>query len=375
MVTTWQSGAWARVVDRARRDGRVCREGRTGEGADQPMTTSNRAGTGRTRRFTGGLVLTAAILAGCAAPIAGTASPAAGAAAAITGSSQSSPADSTGPVSSTQTTSSASSPETTASSGTDSPSSEPSPGSSVSSSSQPAAPGSAIDPAAFAAKMQSSNVKNTSMTGSIAVDSSAATVKGTFRESLAGGKVTAIDMKMTVGLSGQSVVFNMLIKDNKAYIGGATIMSALGAGGKKWALASANSSNTQLRTLAAQLNGYLDTASADQYALLASAASSVKDAGEQPLGSRPAHRYEVTVDTARAAALMSGASKTSMQSAADAGIKSIPTTIWLDENNRLVEADSTVALRGVRSTTTFKVTDYDTPVTISAPVASEVYTG
>ncbi|MET3804751.1 hypothetical protein ABIB25_001747 [Nakamurella sp. UYEF19] len=347
--------------------------------------------SGQTRRLAAGVVLVAAVLAGCATSIAGTASPAVGAIASSGESTPRSLPEGTGQGSSTQPTSDA--PSTA---GTESPtsasSSEPSTESSSPSSSDSSSPsssdssspsssdstdttGSALDPAALAAKLQSANVKNTSITGSIGVDSTGATVKGTFEESLSAGQVTAIDMKMTVGLSGQSVAFNMLIKDNRVYIGGTTMMTALGAGDKKWALASKTSSNTQLRTLAGQLDGYLDTASADQYTLFARAASSVKDAGEQPLGSITAHRYDVTVDTAKAAALMTGASKTSMQAAVDAGVREVPTTLWLDGQDRLVEADSTVALRGVKSTTSFKVTDYDTPVTITAPAASDVYTG
>jgi hypothetical protein len=159
------------------------------------------------------------------------------------------------------------------------------------------------------------------------------------------------------------------------YLGGTTVLKSLNAGTKKWALASTTSRNTTLRNLATQLDGYLNTASANQYEQYAAAAKSIVDAGPAPVGGATAHRYEVTVDVEALAKSSTGSARTSMEALVNSGVTSLPTTLWLDASNRVVQSHSTVKVRGITSTATFKVTGYNVPVSIKAPLAADVYTG
>ena len=214
-----------------------------------------------------------------------------------------------------------------------------------------------------------------SLTGSLSVVAGTTAVDGTFGETVSGGKVSAIDMSLFLKSDGRNVALQMLIVGGRVYLGGTGILAALGAGDKKWALASTSSSNSALKSLGTQLSGYLDTGSANQYALYGQAARTVLDQGPVTLGTVKAHKFFVTADVAKLIPLLSGPTRTSMQAAVDAGVTTLPTTIWLDSSDRLVQASSTVKFAGVTSASVFKVSAYDVAVAISPPASSDVYTG
>ncbi len=264
---------------------------------------------------------------------------------------------------------------TTTSDGTstsDETSSQPS---SESSTGETGAPSGTIDPAAFAAKLKAANATVKSLKGSIVVVAGPVKVSGSFGETLSGGQVNALDMSMFVSEGSKDIPIRMLIVDGKVYLGGTSILQSLDAGTKKWALASKTSTNATLRNLADQLDGYLTTASANQYEQYAAAAKSIVDAGAVSVGGVSAHRYNVTVDVAALAKSSTGSAKTSMEALANAGVASLPTTLWLDKSNRVVQSGSTVKVSGVTTTTTFKVTGYNVPVTVKAPAPADVFTG
>lgn len=238
-----------------------------------------------------------------------------------------------------------------------------------------ASSGTTIDPAGFAAKLKAANAAVKSVKGSITVAADPVKVTGSFGETLSGGQVNALDMTMYITEDSTEVPLRMLIVDGKVYLGGTTILKSLNAGTKKWALASKTSKNTTLRNLADQLDGYLTTASANQYEQYAAAAKTIVDGGSAPVGGISAHRYEVTVDVAALAKSSTGSAKTSMEALANAGVATLPTTLWLDGSNRVVQSSSTVKVSGVTSTSTFKVTGYNVPVTVKAPAAADVFTG
>ena len=235
--------------------------------------------------------------------------------------------------------------------------------------------GTTIDPAAFAAKLKAAIAKVKSLKGSITESAGPVKVTGSFGETLAGGHVDALDMSMIVSEESSDVPLRMLIVGGKVYLGGAAILGALDIGTKKWALASTTSKNPTLQKLATQLDGYLDTASATQYEQYAAAAKSIADRGTTQLGGISAHRYDVTVDVAALAKSLTGSAKTSMETLADTGLTTLPTTLWLDGSNRVVQSNSTVEVRGITSTSSFKVTGYDVPVIVKAPAAADVFTG
>ncbi len=245
--------------------------------------------------------------------------------------------------------------------------------SSGSSDSQPAAV--SIDPAAFSAKMQAANAGIKTMRGSISVTAGPLSEEGTFSETLSGGKASAIDMALFIKTNGQSIPLKVLIVDDKVYLGGSEMLSALNAGGKKWALASASSGNTTLRTLATTMQGVLESASANQYQLFAEAAKSISDEGASKLGQVDAHKYVITVDVAKLSTLLTGTTKKSMEAVLAGGLETIPSTIWLDGSGRVVQTTTKVTAGDITSDTLFKVIAYNTPVVIKAPADTDVYTG
>ena len=189
------------------------------------------------------------------------------------------------------------------------------------------------------------------------------------------GRVDALDMSMFISEGSNDVPSRMLIIGNKIYLGGNAVLQSLDAGSKKWALASGTSKNARLRRLAEQFNGYLTTASANQDELYASAAKSIVDGGFQQLGAVTAHRYTVTVDVVALSKLAHGPTRTSMETLADSGVRTLPTTLWLDSADRLVESETTVKVGGTTSTSIFKVVGYNGPVSIKAPPAADLFTG
>lgn len=281
-----------------------------------------------------------------------------------TSSSQSSTSDTSSSETSTRDTSSSDRAETS------------SPATSAPSSTDDSAPsGSTIRPAAFAAKMKAANAGVKSLKGSISVDAGPASVTGSFGETLADGQVNALDMSMFIAQGTEKVALRLLIVNSKIYLGGTTVLKSLNVGSKKWALAGTNSKNATLRNLADQLSGYLTTASANQYELYAAAAKKIVDGGEAKIGTVAAHRYDITVDVTALAKASSASVKASAEVLAKAGITTLPTTLWLDSSNRLVQSSSTVTVSGITSKTLFKVNAYNVPVTIRAPAAADVFTG
>lgn len=238
-----------------------------------------------------------------------------------------------------------------------------------------AATGPTVDPAAFAAKLKAANATVKTLKGSITEAAGPVKVSGSFGETLSGGQVSALDMSMFISEGSTDVPLRMLIVGGKVYLGGSTVLKSLNVGAKKWALASRDSGNATLRNLAAQLDGYLNTASANQYEQYAAAARSIVDAGPASVGGLSVHRYDVTVDVKALAKISTGTAKASMETLVSAGVTSLPTTLWLDGSNRVVQSGSTLKVKGVTSTATFKVTGYNVPVTIKAPAAADVYTG
>lgn len=329
------------------------------------------------------IALTAALcLAGCASQVGGTAltptsiprtSTTATAVSTTDIATTSSPETSSSETSSSETSSSErSSTDASSSDNTDSSSSS----TSSTSSTGPSAPtGPTIQPEAFAAKMKAANAGLTSAKGSISVVAGAANISGAFGETITAGQVNALDMSMFIAEGTHKVSLRLLIVGGKIYLSGAAVLSSLNVGPKKWALVSTDSKNASLRALAGQLSGYLTSASANQYQQYAAAAKSVVDGGPGKIGTVAVHRYDITVDVAALAKASPASTRASIEALARSGVTTLPTTLWLDSSNRLVQSESTVKVSGVTSKSTFEISAYNVPVTIKAPAAGDVFTG
>jgi len=353
-----QVGQWMATQFRGRSDGR------------------GRPGRARSVLVVGAIAL-CSLLSGCATPIAGAPAPVAsllsGSVAATTGAQIPSVRSSKDPSTSPGPSAAISSPTrgSAALSGAGSPVVQATSGATI----PTTAAGPRIDGAEFAARMKAANEGVRSVKGSMTVEAGPTGISGTFSELLVTGHASAVDMTMFLKQGDQDLSMRMLLVGGKFYLGGHSILAALNAGEKQWALISKTSSNSRLRQLAAQLDGYLTTVSSDQYELYARAAASVQDAGRQQLGGVSAHKYLVMVDVPKMAELSTGALRTSAQLIQQSGIKTIPTTIWLDASDRLAQSDVSLTIRGVTTHTSFKISAYDATVVINPPAPAGVYTG
>lgn len=305
------------------------------------------------------------VAAGCARTVDGSATPVAGVTVGSTATSDSSATGAT-----TTSTGSGSEGSATSTSGSGSGSA----GSATSSSGASTA-GSSVATSEFAERIAAGNAKVTSMIGEISFDVSGTTARGAFSETVSNSKITGIDMSLHLNVAGQAITIRLLLTGGKVYLANDQILQQLGASGKKWALASPTSSNSTLRTLATELNGYLDSSGTDQYLVYSKAANSVTAEGDEMVNGSVAHKYELVVDIEKAAQASTGEQRKSLQQLAAQGTTELPVQLWLDDQNRIVQAENTVTVNGVTAKTHFAVSSYNSEVTIAAPDPSTVYKG
>ena len=226
-------------------------------------------------------------------------------------------------------------------------------------------------------KVSKANATVTSMIGSIKVDAgSIESMDGTFSETLGDSKVTGMDMDLNLTTSGQTFELRMLAKGDKVYISGDKFLSLIKVpADKKWAIADPTSSNAGLAQMGQSLSGVLASGDTAQYAALAAAANSVKYDGEETISGVKADKYELNIDVKSAAAATSGEQQTQMQTLLSAGVTSVPMTMWLDKQGRLVQAIEQLSVQGQTVRTEVSVTSINSQVTITEPAASEVYDG
>lgn len=230
--------------------------------------------------------------------------------------------------------------------------------------------------AVFAARMETSVLDVTSMRGSMDLTAGPIREKGTFASTLANGKTTAMDMKMTVAGSGQSIDLHMRTVGKKAYLGPAATLAQMGVdtGGKPWVLLSASSSNQVLSQMAGQMDQATSQAGVQQYATMVKAATDLKKIGPATVGGVAATHYLITVNVAKMAE--AGVTDSSAaQAAQQAGLKNIPLHVWLDAKGRPIQVQEKFAVQGQQIDVLVKMGQYNKPLTIPAPAAKNVATG
>jgi hypothetical protein len=184
-------------------------------------------------------------------------------------------------------------------------------------------------------------------------------------EKAAGGKLTAMNLNEQIGLSNMT----LLLTDGALYV---KLLSKLNQSGKPWEKATAGSSNPVLRQLASTLSSLEQSASLDQYGSMAQAASSLKTVGTEQVNGAAATHYSLIVDVAK----VHGAGLTESAKAAltQAGIRKIPVDVWVDGHNRPVKMSEKFTVQGQIVSTETTAGQFNQPVTITAPPASQVST-
>jgi hypothetical protein len=222
-------------------------------------------------------------------------------------------------------------------------------------------------PAQLAAALTSALSKVKSAHISLTASVLGQSITGVGDEKLANGKLQAF--QITENLPGGVGSVTIVLVGTKAWI---KVPTALGSSGSKpWRVISANSSNATVRSLASSLDSTLSSASIASAGRFAQAAKSVKVLGKQNVGGTQATRVHIVVDPTKVPSTLPGQSS-SLQKL---GLTSIPVDLYLDDQNRPVLTTTSLAVQGQTATTKVAITNYDQPVAINPPPASEVAPG
>lgn len=229
-----------------------------------------------------------------------------------------------------------------------------------------AAPGGKpTDAAGLGGLMQSAIAGITSAHISLDVDAAGQKVSGAGNEKLSGGKLVAMDI--TEQLPGGAGSLQLIIVDGKTY---AKLPPSLNKSGKPYVLVSPNSSNATVRALAGSLDSALSSASIGSVGAFITAAQTVKLDGSATVNGVKATHYSVVVDIAKLPADLPG-----KDALASSGLKTLPLDLYIDDQGRPVRVNEDFKVQGQEVSSNVTVTDYNKPVTVTAPPASQVSTG
>jgi len=239
--------------------------------------------------------------------------------------------------------------------------------------------GSAEDPQQFYARIQTAMKGVTSMSGTMSFQGNAGGIpmdesgpmKATYRD----GAVQSMDMQMSMTVQGNSIRFSFRLVGDKAYIGGPTIMKALGAqaSGKQWALLDKNSSNKNLAMLGSMMGSIINFGRSDAMIATIKGAKSVTKVGPEKVGAIDATKYQAVIDLGAIGSALASAMPSQVPRTSQAGTSTA--LYWIDAQDRIVKATSQTEQQGKPLTTQYLVDAYNRPVDIQAPDPATVYTG
>ena len=225
------------------------------------------------------------------------------------------------------------------------------------------APAGGDDVSALAARLLSATtgIKTARFTLTVTAGPSGS-ITGRGAERLADGKATALDV--TEGLPGGAGTLRVIIVDGRTYV---KLPPQLNTGRKPYTLVTPNSSSAVVRSLASSLASTRSSASIDSFRDFVRAAESLTDKGMTTVGGTPATHYSISVSVAKLPASTAG-----KQALLSAGLTTIPVELYLDPMSRPVLLVEKLSVQGQQVSTRVAFTDYNRPVTITAPPASQV---
>ena len=195
------------------------------------------------------------------------------------------------------------------------------------------------------------------------VDAAGTSVTGSGDETLREGRATAFDLTETVPGAGD---IRVVLVDGKTYV---QLPPGLNPTDKPWLLISATSTNPTVQQLAASLQSVTDTSSLDQYTAFSQAAT-VRVVGQEQVDGAAATHYALTVDVTKLPNDTPGRADL-----LTAGLVQLPVDLWVDEQGRPVKVSEELTVQGQQITTVVTLSDFDEPVTVTAPPADQVSTG
>jgi hypothetical protein len=217
------------------------------------------------------------------------------------------------------------------------------------------------DPTALGSLLQSGLATMTSAHFDLGIKIAGQQLTGGGDEKVANGKLVALDLTET--LPGLGPV-RVILVNGTSY---AKLPSALNSTGKPYLVVSPSSSNQYVRQLASSLDSALSAVALGGITDITSAAKSFDAKGTETIDGVQTTHYSIVVDVAKLPNDFQG--KSAIQAA---GLKTVPLELYVDRAGRPVRLIETLSAQGQTAVTTTTVTDYNKPVTITAPPSSQV---
>jgi hypothetical protein len=224
--------------------------------------------------------------------------------------------------------------------------------------------GKPTDAAGLGGMMQSAIAGITSAHIALDVDAAGQKVTGAGDEKLSGGKLVAMDI--TEGLPGGNGTMRLIIVGGKTY---AKLPPSLNNSGKPYVLVTPNSRNATVRALAGTLDSALSSASIGSVGAFITAAKTVKLDGTETVDGINATHYSIVVDIAKLPADLPG-----KDALVKSGLTALPLELYIDDQGRPIRVNEDFKVGGQEVSSNVTVSNYNKPVTITAPPAGQVST-
>lgn len=226
-----------------------------------------------------------------------------------------------------------------------------------------------LTPQQFFATVTTAGKTITSVTGTMSLkgtfNGSQMSESGPIKATYANGALQAMDLQLSMTVQGQNLKISLRTVGDAAFIGGSSVMTALGApaAGKTWARLDKNSPDEHLAALGSVLDSALAFGKNGAIPATIETAKKVTKIGPEKIGALATTKYEVAMPPPAA-----GGSGTT--SVTDSGST---TSYWLDDRNRVVKTSSISGRQGIDLDLVYTVDSFDRPLRIDRPSPADVY--
>jgi hypothetical protein len=190
----------------------------------------------------------------------------------------------------------------------------------------------------------------------------------TFIEQLSGGKVTAIDDRISTAVQGRTTDLRVVYVNRTLYVDH-------GQNGKPWLLATPDSSDAVAASVARSIQSTLRTSGMQYYTVMVASGHDLGLVGSESVDGDACVHYHLTVDPRAVAEKLPGEQGQEMQQALQAGVDAIPLDLWVDAQGRTVKITDTVAAQGTTADVDLRMNHFNESVEINAPPADQVDQG
>jgi hypothetical protein len=218
------------------------------------------------------------------------------------------------------------------------------------------------DAAGLGTMLQNAVSKITSAHIALDITLAGQSLTGSGDETLANGRLTGLDLTENLPNGGGTI--RVIMADGKTY---AKLPPAYNSTDKPYLLVSDTSSNQVIRQLSASLDSALSSASLGSVSIFTQAAKSIDIEGTETVDGVQTVHYSIVVDVAKLPDSLPGKSDLTQS-----GIDTLPLELYVDPTGRPVQVTEAFTVQGQKVSTKSTVSDYNKPVTITAPPPDQV---